>query len=55
MYVCRRIKLCSYLLKQGFKYTKIRADRDNAKRKVWLFKSTPELYIAIDEYYSNKK
>lgn len=55
MYVCRKIRLCSFLLKKGFQYEFERADRDNPKRKVWLFKSIPELYIAIDEYYDNIK
>ena len=54
MYVCRKIRLCSFLLKKGFQYETEREDRDNANRKVWLFKSTPELYNAIEEYYSSK-
>lgn len=55
MYVCRKMKLCSYLLTKGFQYKKIRQDRYNPSRKVWLFESSPELYIAIDEYYSFNK
>lgn len=54
MYVCRKIRLCSFLLKKGFQYESERADRENSKRKVWLFRSTPELYNAIEEYYSLK-
>ena len=52
MYVCSKIRLCSFLLKKGFKYETEREDRNNSNRKVWLFKSSPELYIAIEEYYS---
>ena len=52
MYVCRKIRLCSFLLKKGFEYEIEREDRNNSERKVWLFRSTPELYNAIEEYYS---
>ena len=52
MYVCRKIRLCSFLLKKGFKYETEREDRENPKRKVWLFKSTPEIYNAVEEYYN---
>lgn len=52
MYVCRKIRLCSFLLQKGFQYESERADRKDVNRKVWLFKSTPELYNAVEEYYS---
>ena len=52
MYVCRKIRLCSFLLKKGFEYEIEREDRNNSERKVWLFRSSPELYNAIEEYYS---
>lgn len=52
MYVCRKIRLCSYLLKKGFRYEKEDIDVKNPSRKVWLFESSSELREAIEEYYS---
>ncbi len=52
MYVCRKMRLCNYLLQQGFTYIKQCIDKDNPKFNIWLFKNTPELHIAIEEYYS---
>ena len=53
MYVCRRMKLCGFLLKKGFQYTKIVPDRYNPEYNCWLFKNTPELKNAIEEYYAS--
>lgn len=55
MYVCRKIRLCSYLLSKGFQYELEREDRYDPSRKVWIFKASPELYNAIEEYYSQIK
>lgn len=54
MYVCRRMKLCSFLLSKGFNYEKVEQDKFNPKYQVWIFKNTPELKLAIEEYYSQK-
>lgn len=54
MYVCRRMKLCGYLLSKGFKYEKVEPDKFNDKYSVWIFKSSPELRLAIEEYYGQK-
>lgn len=54
MYVCRRMKLCSYLLSQGFKYVKVEKDKFNEKYNVWIFESSPELRCAIESYYAQK-
>lgn len=51
MYVCRRMRLCSFLLEKGFKYLSTREDKYNPNYKVWLFENTLELRIAIEEYY----
>lgn len=53
MYVCRKLRLCTYLLKHGFEYVREAEDRDNPKYKIWLFVNTPELHIAIEDYYSS--
>ena len=54
MYVCRRMKLCSFLLSKGFKYIKTEKDKFNEKYSVWIFESSPELRLAIKEYYAQK-
>ena len=52
MYVCRRMKLCSFLLSKGFKYEREEKDKNNEKYNVWIFKNSPELRLAVEEYYS---
>lgn len=52
MYVCRKMKLCSFLLTKGFKYERIEPNKFNPKYNVWLFRPSPELNVAIEEYYS---
>lgn len=51
-YVCRKIRLCAYLLEKGFEYLVIRQDVFYPDRKVWIFEDTPTLREAIEEYYS---
>lgn len=51
-YVCRRIRLLSYLLDRGFNFIETRQDRNNPKYKVWIFIDTPDLEKAIKDYYS---
>lgn len=57
MYVCRKLRLCNYLLNKGFKYIKTEPMRDKPEWKVWIFESTPELWMEVNNYYSqiNKK
>ena len=50
MYLCRR-----FLLKKGFNYEKIIADKYNPRYNCWLFKNTPELKNAVEEYYAQIK
>ena len=52
MYLCRRMKLCGFLLKKGFMYVKVVKDRFNTKYNCWLFEDSPELRNAIEEYYA---
>lgn len=52
MYVCRRVKLCGFLIGKGFQYLFSRPDRKNKDYSVWLFEDTPELRAAIEEYYA---
>ena len=55
MYLCRRMKLCAFLLKKGFKYEQIVQDKYNPKYNCWLFVQSPELRNAVEEYYSQIK
>lgn len=55
MYLCRRMKLCGFLLKKGFKYEKIVPDKYKPNYNCWLFPMSPELKNAIEEYYSEIK
>lgn len=51
-YVCRKIRLCTYLLEKGFEYMEEKPDVFKPNRKVWIFEETPSLRNAIEEYYS---
>lgn len=52
MYVCRKLKLYSFLINKGFNCEFIRPDVNDPKRKVWIFKDSNKLRDAIEEYYS---
>ena len=53
-YVCKRARMCTYLVEQGFKPYKVCPDRDNSMYDVFLFTATPELYKAVMEYISKR-
>ena len=53
MYICRKLRLYVYLTQRGFKYELEKEDRDNPNYKVWIYKETPELRLAIEDYYSS--
>lgn len=55
MYLCRRMKLCGWLLAHGFQYEQVVPDKFNPKYNCWLFKNSPELKNSIEEYYSQIK
>lgn len=52
MYVCKKMRLCNFLLKRGFQYERIDVDVFNPKYNVWIFRNSPALQDAITEYYS---
>lgn len=54
MYVCRKIRLYFFLREKGFDCEFDRQDVNNPKYKVWVFKDSPELREAIEEYYSSE-
>ena len=54
-YVCKRARMCSYLVEHGFMQYKIKPDCDNPRYNVYLFTATPELYRAVMAYVSDKQ
>lgn len=53
-YVCKRARMCSYLVERGFQPYRVCPDRDNPMYDVFLFTATPELYKAVMEYISER-
>ena len=54
-YVCKRSRMCSYLMECGFSPYRIVPDRDNPKYSVYLFTATPELHSAVMDYVISKQ
>ena len=54
-YVCKRSRMCSYLMERGFSPYKITPDKDNPLYNVYLFTATPELHKAVMEYVISKQ
>jgi hypothetical protein len=52
-YVCKRARMCSFLIEKGFTPYKVAPDRDNPMYDVFLFTASPELYEAVMEYINN--
>lgn len=50
-YVCKRLRLCHFLLMKGFNFDSYRPDKYNPKYLVWLFKNSDKLQSAVSEYY----
>lgn len=55
MYVCKTMRMCSFLLEKGFKIYDTQVDKFNSKFNIWLFKATPELWAAVTEYSHKSK
>lgn len=51
-YVCKRLRLCHFLLMKGFNFDSYRPDKYNPKFLVWIFKNSDKLQQAVSEYYS---
>jgi len=54
-YVCKRLRLCRYLMEHGFNPYKIAPDRDNPRYNVYLFDQTDELTAAIMDYMTKPR
>lgn len=53
-YTCKRLKLLKFLLDRGFEPYETIPDPSNWHYNWWQFKNSPELELAIDEYFANK-
>ena len=51
-FICRRLRLCTYLVDAGFTPYRIEPDKRNPKYSVFLFEKTPALDIAVFRYFS---
>lgn len=54
-YVCKRARMCSYLVECGFMPYKIKPDCDNPRYNVYLFTASPELYKAVLAYVADRQ
>lgn len=54
-YVCKRARMCSYLVERGFMPYKIKPDNDNPRYNVYLFSASPELYKAVMAYIADRQ
>ena len=52
--VCKRARMCSFLIEKGFTPYKVAPDRDNPMYDVFLFTASPKLYEAVMEYINNR-
>lgn len=50
-YVCKKIKLLSFLQSRGFNFINYKHDRNDKRRLVWLFSNSNELQEVVTEYY----
>ena len=51
-FICRKLRLCTYLVDAGFTPYRIEPDKRNPKYSVFLFEKTPALDIAVFRYFS---
>ena len=52
IYVCKRMRLLSWLTERGFEAIRSQVDIYNPKYRVFLFEDSPELRKCVDDYYS---
>lgn len=53
-YVCKRLRLATYLVERGFKPYQITPDRDNPMFDVYLFDASLLLYRAVTEFFTER-
>jgi hypothetical protein len=52
IYVCKRLRLYTYLHEHGFIELFVRPDKFNPHYYVWIFRNSEELQNAIKDFYS---
>lgn len=51
-FVCKRLRLCNYLMDRGFFPYRVEPDKDNPSYSVYLFEETTALTAAVVRYFS---
>lgn len=54
-FVCKRLRLASYLMGCGFQPYRVTADKNNPVYNVYLFDGTPEVYAAVTRFFIDFK
>lgn len=54
IYWCTRLRMLEWLNNKGFKPLGTTIDRRNPKMTTWLFRATPELVSAVNEYFASR-
>lgn len=54
-YVCKRLRLYTFLKGKGFNPIATIPDRDNQKYFVWIFENDELFGKALDEYFGERK
>lgn len=52
-FVCKRLRLCNYLMDRGFFPYQVEPDKNNTRYNVYIFENTPALTAAVVRYFSS--
>ena len=52
-YVCKKMRLLTYLQENGFNFIKTQQDRNNPAFLVWIFRDSKELRDCVESYYNS--
>lgn len=52
IFLCKRMKLFTYLCEKGFVPYKTAKDENNPKYTVWMYNRSDRLNAAIEEYFN---
>ena len=52
-FVCKRLRLCNYLMERGFTPCKVEPDKKNPQYSIYLCEETPALTAAVIHYFSS--
>lgn len=51
-YICKKMRLLDWLCKHGYQPLREQVDIYDPSRKVWVYKSSPELTQCVTDYYN---